>query len=51
MQQSTEPTFSVSLAVRDAAAALNFSTEAIGANKLFRLSTPDGGIARAQIGK
>ena len=39
-----EPTIAVSLTVKDTAEALDFYTRAFGAEELFRMPTPDGGI-------
>lgn len=49
MTTDTEPTVSFSLTVRDAAAALDFYARALGAKELFRLATPDGGVAHAEF--
>ena len=49
MEHSTEPTISVSLTVKDANSALKFYSEALGANELFRMPTPDGGVAHAEF--
>mgnify|MGYP001825995972 CR=1 FL=1 len=49
VEHSTEPTISVSLTVKDANSALKFYSEALGANELFRMPTPDGGVAHAEF--
>jgi len=45
MESKTEPTVSFSLTVKDSAKALKFYSEAFGAVELFRLPSPDGGVA------
>ena len=49
MEQTTEPTVSFSLTVTDASKAFNFYSEALGAEELFRLPTPEGGVAHAEF--
>lgn len=49
MEPNTEPTVSFSLTVKDANKALAFYTEAFGAKELFRMPTPDGGVAHAEF--
>jgi len=49
MEHSTEPTISVSLTVKDANSALKCYSEAMGANELFRMPAPDGGVAHAEF--
>ena len=49
MEQTTESTVSFSLTVKDASSALNFYSEALGAEELFRLPTPEGGVAHAEF--
>ena len=49
MEQTREPTVSFSLTVRDASSALTFYSEAFGAEELFRLPTPEGGVAHAEF--
>jgi len=44
-----EPTIAVSLTVKDTSAALDFYTRAFGAEELFRMPTPDGGIGHAEF--
>ena len=44
-----EPTVAVSLTVKNAAEALDFYTNAFGAEKLFRMPTPDGGVGHAEF--
>jgi PhnB protein len=44
-----EPTVSFSLTVKDASGALRFYSEALGAEELFRLPTPEGGLAHAEF--
>lgn len=46
---TNEPTIAVSLTVKNAAEALDFYTRALGAEELFRMPTPDGGIAHAEF--
>ena len=49
MEQTIEPTVSFSLTVKDASIALNFYSEAFGAEELFRLPTPEGDVAHAEF--
>ena len=49
MEHTSEPTVSFSLTVKDTSAALKFYSEALGAKELFRLPTPDGGVAHAEF--
>ena len=49
MEQTLEPTVSCSLTVEDASSALDFYSEAFGAEELFRLPTPEGGVAHAEF--
>ena len=49
MGQATEPTVSFSLTVKDATIALDFYAKAFGAEELFRLPNPEGGIAHAEF--
>ena len=49
MQTSNEPTVSFSLTVKDAAEALAFYKQAFGAEELFRMPSPDGGVAHAEF--
>ena len=49
MEQTIEPTVSLSLTVKDASSALKFYSEALGAEELFRLPTPEGGVAHAEF--
>lgn len=49
MEQPAEPTKSVSLTVKDANSALQFYAKALGAKELFRMPTPDGGVAHAEF--
>ena len=44
-----DPTVSFSLTVKNASKALNFYSEALGAEELFRLPTPEGGVAHAEF--
>lgn len=44
-----EPTVGVSLTVKNTSKALEFYTSAFGAEELFRIPTPDGGIAHAEF--
>ena len=43
------PTVSLSLTTRDAGAALEFYSEALGAEELYRLAAPDGSVAHAEF--
>ncbi len=49
MEQTIEPTVSLSLTVKDPSSALNFYTQALGAKELFRLPAPEGGVAHAEF--
>ena len=49
MAQITEPTVAFSLTVKDTSRALEFYTEALGAEESFRMSAPDGGVAHAEF--
>jgi len=49
MEQTTEPTVSFSLTVKDAASALNFYSEALGAEELYRMPSPEGGLSHAEF--
>ncbi len=49
MEQNTEPTVALSLTVKNTARALEFYTEAIGAQELFRMPSPDGGVGHAEF--
>ncbi|MGJ8678339.1 MAG: VOC family protein [Akkermansiaceae bacterium] len=49
MSDSTQPTLSVSLTVRDAAEALDFYTKALGAVELYRMPDPSGAVAHAEF--
>jgi PhnB protein len=49
MEKAIEPTVSFSLTVKDASSALSFYSEAFGAQELFRLPTPEGGVAHAEF--
>ena len=49
METISEPTVSFSLTVRDTSVALKFYAEAFGAKELFRLPTPQGGVAHAEF--
>ena len=49
MEQTLNPTVSFSLTVTDASKALKFYSEALGAEELFRLPTPEGGVAHAEF--
>lgn len=44
-----QPSVSLSLTVKRASDALDFYTKAFGANELFRMPTPDGGVAHAEF--
>jgi PhnB protein len=44
-----EPTVYFSLTVKDSAKALDFYHQAFGAQELFRMPLPDGGIAHAEF--
>lgn len=49
MESTTQPTVSFSLTVKDAAKALSFYIEALGATELYRMPAPDGSIAHAMF--
>lgn len=49
MEQSNGPTVSLSLTVKNTAKALEFYSNALGAEEVFRMPTPDGGIAHAEF--
>ncbi len=49
METMPEPTVTFSLTVKDTARALAFYAEAFGAEELFRMPTPDGGVAHAEF--
>ena len=49
MEQNPEPTVALSLTVKDTARALEFYTKALGATELFRMPSPDGGVAHAEF--
>lgn len=49
MDQASLPTVSLSLTVKDANEALKFYQDALDAKEVFRLPTPDGGIAHAEF--
>jgi uncharacterized glyoxalase superfamily protein PhnB len=49
MESIPKPTVSLSLTVRESAAALTFYSDAFGAQELFRMPSPDGGIAHAEF--
>lgn len=49
METTLEPTVSLSLTVKDTARALDFYSQAFGAEELFRMPAPDGGIAHAEF--
>ena len=49
MEQTVAPTVSLSLTVKDAASALDFYSQAFGAEELFRMPAPDGGVAHAEF--
>jgi PhnB protein len=49
MKAISQPTVSLSLTVKNTADALKFYAEAFGAEELFRMPTPDGGIAHAEF--
>ncbi len=48
-EQETPPTVLLSLTTSDTAAALDFYTQAFDAKELYRMPTPDGGIAHAEF--
>lgn len=45
----SEPTLSISLTVKDGAAALDFYAKAFGAKELCRMEAPEGGVAHAEF--
>ena len=49
MNPETAPSVAISLTVKDAAAALEFYTKALGAVESFRLAAPDGSVAHAEF--
>ena len=49
MDQQSEPSVAFSLTVRDAASALKFYQNGLGAQELFRMPTPGGGVAHAEF--
>ena len=49
MDHRDNPTVSVSLTVSDASNALQFYTEALGAEEVFRMPAPHGGTAHAEF--
>lgn len=49
MGTEAEPTVSLSLTVKRGADALDFYSKAFGAKELFRMPTPDGGVAHAEF--
>lgn len=49
MSTTNRPTVSLSLTTRDSAAALEFYVRAFGAEEIFRLPDPQGGVAHAEF--
>ena len=49
MEQANIPTVSLSLTVKETVKALQFYRNALGADEVFRLPTPDGSIAHAEF--
>jgi len=49
IMSNTEPTVSFSLTVKNGNDALDFYTRAFGAKELYRMPTPDGGVAHAEF--
>jgi PhnB protein len=49
MEQTAEPTVSLSLTVKNSTRALNFYSEAFGAEELLRMPSPEGGVAHAEF--
>ncbi len=49
MEKNSDPTVSLSLTVKDTARALEFYAKALGAQELFRMPSPDGGVAHAEF--
>jgi len=47
--KENEPTVSISLTVKNGSDALDFYTRAFGAKELYRMPTPDGGVAHAEF--
>ena len=49
MTKNTGPTVEFSLTVKDASSALDFYYRAFGAEELYRMPTPDGGVAHGEF--
>jgi PhnB protein len=49
MSTSSEPSVAISLTVKSAATALDFYAKAFGAQELYRMDTPDGGVVHAEF--
>lgn len=49
MEKGNMPTISLSLTVKNTSKALQFYANAFGAKEVFRMPTPDGGIAHAEF--
>ena len=49
MNATPEPTVSLSLTVKDSSRALAFYQQAFGAEELFRMPSPEGGVAHAEF--
>lgn len=49
MEPTIEPTVSLSLTVKDTATAFTFYAQALDAVEVFRMPSPDGGIAHAEF--
>ena len=49
MDLTTEPTVALSLTVKKASRALKFYTDALAAEELYRMPTPEGGVAHAEF--
>jgi PhnB protein len=49
MSETPDPTVTFSLTVKDTSRALAFYKEAFGAEELFRMPSPDGGVAHAEF--
>ena len=47
--KKNEPTVSLSITAKNSAEALDFYTKAFGAEELYRMTTPDGGVAHAEF--
>ena len=47
--KENESTVSISLTVKSASDALDYYTRAFGAKELYRMPTPDGGVAHAEF--